>query len=302
MKTSQSWIPMVLAGSLGSWQAGRLLWWRSRSRQGLAADEEERGMLMSRPCTIQPTERDCQGGHSCGEVGYERGNMESRVGRGRVWSGVWERGRTKVRGGGVLPYFRILGGRGVWLGLFPRRTGRWSLTSADICTSLPACSRGAQQKTAKLSACSGQRKVLAPLTHIVHITTGPPGMMWRTMKSLALATLTLSRVGLSTKTTTSNTGSTGDKDSLINPPLPPSNKPTAAYDYYGNQDYFQNFRDFADIKGKAKVGRYWGLSTAASPRFIPQASSIHHCPYILSWNTRLKGRYYRSCLKTFKFL
>jgi len=35
-----------------------------------------------------------------------------------------------------------------------------------------------------------------------------------------------------------------------------SNKPTAAYDYYGNQDYFQNFRDFADIKGKAKVGRY----------------------------------------------
>ena len=36
----------------------------------------------------------------------------------------------------------------------------------------------------------------------------------------------------------------------------PSNKPTAAYDYYGQADYFQNFRDFADIKGKAKVGRY----------------------------------------------
>lgn len=35
-----------------------------------------------------------------------------------------------------------------------------------------------------------------------------------------------------------------------------SNKPTAAYDYYGQADYFQNFRDFADIKGKAKVGRY----------------------------------------------
>ena len=54
----------------------------------------------------------------------------------------------------------------------------------------------------------------------------------------------------------------------------PSNKPTAAYDYYGNQDYFQNFRDFADIKGKAKVGRYWGLSTATSPRFKPHSSFI----------------------------
>ena len=88
MKTSQSWIPMVLAGSLGSWQAGRLLWWPSRSRGELvAADEEERERLMSRHSTIQRIEHDCQGGRSCGEVGYERGNMGRWVplaGRGRV--------------------------------------------------------------------------------------------------------------------------------------------------------------------------------------------------------------------------
>jgi hypothetical protein len=35
-----------------------------------------------------------------------------------------------------------------------------------------------------------------------------------------------------------------------------SNKPAPSYNYYGGNDYFENFRDFADIKGKAAAQRY----------------------------------------------
>ena len=157
----------------------------------------DRTRLSGRPQLWRGGVRERQYGE-VGGTGWERQSLE--------W-GLRERQDQGERGGGVLLYFRILGGRRVWLGLFPRRTGRWSLSSDDLRTSLPARSRGAQQKKAKLSTSSGQRKVNTPSLSMLQL----PGMTWRTTRSLAPATLTLSRVGHSTKTTTSNTGSTGDK-------------------------------------------------------------------------------------------
>merc|ERR1712223_2130172 len=100
-KPSQTWIHLVLAGSLGSWQAGRLLCWSSRSmsRQVDGGGEKR----TSNRSTIPSTEEGSREDLSCGEVACARGNtgrLPALVGIGTVRNGVWGRGRTKVRGWG----------------------------------------------------------------------------------------------------------------------------------------------------------------------------------------------------------